>query len=347
MEEVLRYKDRDLKLHKSLSSPDFNNRTVLTNDPWDFVRLWLTREGHTEALFYWNQAREFSQAAKGLSLQSSPLLQYYCFMNASKALLSSKGIAFNPYHGVMEHKITPPPRKKDLVNIAIKIRPRGVLVDLYRYLGETESSLIHTLKDMFFNMPFVHRTYCLTYRDQTDMYIPLTECVYVINTINNEVRLRAKLSKDFVGTKYSRRLPASLIIDSSDSSGFTVKSANFVTVSDIRLSSLDLNLISGLNSEIRKDIQYIAGNNTLWYAKGTVGKGNKLDRTPLVLALASMHRLSEMSRYHPLELTSLLKGDKNWLISEFMTMSPPQFIDQISSEITGYQFLLPNVRTAT
>jgi len=57
-----------------------------------------------------------------------------------------------------------------------------------------------------------------------------------------------------------------------------------------------------------------------------------------------MHRLSEICRYQPLFLDSLLSGQKNWLLSEFIEMSPAQFIDEIASEMTGYQFLIPNVR---
>jgi hypothetical protein len=45
-----------------------------------------------------------------------------------------------------------------------------------------------------------------------------------------------------------------------------------------------------------------------------------------------------------MELASHLSGQKNWLLSEFIQMSPVQFIDEMASEITGYQFLMPNVR---
>jgi hypothetical protein len=59
-----------------------------------------------------------------------------------------------------------------------------------------------------------------------------------------------------------------------------------------------------------------------------------------------MHRLSEICRYQPLQLASLLAGQKNWLISEFIQMSATQFFDEIASEMTGHQFFIPNVRPA-
>jgi hypothetical protein len=48
-----------------------------------------------------------------------------------------------------------------------------------------------------------------------------------------------------------------------------------------------------------------------------------------------------------MELAAFLAGQKNWLLSEFIQMSPPQFIDEIAAELTGYQFMMPNVRPAT
>ncbi|MDF8825025.1 YaaC family protein, partial [Escherichia coli] len=64
-------------------------------------------------------------------------------------------------------------------------------------------------------------------------------------------------------------------------------------------------------------------------------------------SLRAMHRLSELCRYDPLKLRQLLNEKENWIIAEFIQQSPSQFIDAISSEITGHQFLIPNVRSAS
>src|SRR4051812_16421047 len=91
---------RILGPHKAIRSARYDTRTVLTNSPWEFVSLWLKRENSLGALIFWNQAREFHEASSGLTLQSAPLLHYYSFMNATKALLSARGIAFDPNHGI-------------------------------------------------------------------------------------------------------------------------------------------------------------------------------------------------------------------------------------------------------
>ncbi|EON18306.1 hypothetical protein C265_19294 [Cupriavidus sp. GA3-3] len=65
---------------------------------------------------------------------------------------------------------------------------------------------------------------------------------------------------------------------------------------------------------------------------------------PTTLILSAMHRLSEICRYKPSQLQSYLDGQKNWLLSEFVAMAPAQFLDEIASEMTGHQIMIPNVR---
>ena len=79
----------------------------------------------------------------------------------------------------------------------IEIQSKGILPALSAYLGETETQTKHTLRDILFIVPWVHRTYCHTYRSQTDMYVPLKHCSYVVDTGTNLAFLRAQMSDDF------------------------------------------------------------------------------------------------------------------------------------------------------
>ena len=84
----LRLNGREVAPRKAIMSATFGAKTVLTNSPWTFVVLWLKRNKKRDALFYWEQAQQFWQASIGLPIQSAPLLLYYSYMNAAKALLS-------------------------------------------------------------------------------------------------------------------------------------------------------------------------------------------------------------------------------------------------------------------
>jgi YaaC-like Protein len=147
----LRIDGRQLKPHKCIVQPLLGTRTVLTNSPWGFVSLWLKRERKEEALFFWNQARDFHLASTGIALESAPLLHYYTFMNATKALLVAKAVAFEPNHGVRAHNIRHKGERISLSNEGVRILNRGVLPALSGYLGETEPQLVHTLQELLFN----------------------------------------------------------------------------------------------------------------------------------------------------------------------------------------------------
>lgn len=345
--ESIKIKSKVVKLHKSVKSPILTSKNVLTNSPWDFVELWMKKEKHKTALFYWKQAKEFHDASKGLPMQSAPLLHYYSFMNAVKALLSAKAINYNPYHGVRSNNLRANLKSINITNEGVQIMNSGILPSLSTYYGETEVSLTHSLQELLFNLPYIHRSYCLTYPRQTDMYIPIKNSEFVINKDTRKAFFRAWLSKDFSNGHVVKRLPPEFILDLKQNGGYIIRSVAEVPFSTPSRATLndERNLIT-LHNRLRHKLFYINGSQALWYIKSHAAGPRKIARFPATITLAIMHRLSEISRYKPLELRAFLEGKQNWLLSEFIQQSPNQFIDEIASEITGHQFLIPNVRTA-
>jgi hypothetical protein len=271
-------------------------------------------------------------------------------MNAVKALLVANSITLQEHHGVRAKDLRSASKLKRVVlaNEGVKIGQGGILAQLANHLGDAETSTEHTLKDILFNLPFVHRTYCLTFRSQRDLFYALTDCAYVFDDTTGDAYLSARLSRDFADRRYHKRLPASFRHDPADGDVRAVRSIATVAISSPLLrSQADIEQMKALNRRLREDLQYIAGSQTLWYLKGVVGGGARLARSPLTLTLAAMHRLSEICRYRPFELDAFLKGQYNWLLTEFVLMAPDQFLDGIASELTGHQFLLPSVRAAT
>ena len=341
----IKLKGKEIRPHKSVVTPELTARNVLTNSPWDFVDLWMKKEKQKNALFYWNQARVFHNASKGLPTQSAPLLHYYSFMNAVKALLTAKGITFNEYHGITAHNMRNATSKLSLTNEGVKIKQNGVLPSLSAYYGEPESENKFSLQELLFNLPYIHRTYCLTYPSQTDMFIPIKDSEFVVNTVTKEAYFRAMLSKEFSSARVIKRLPASFIEDANQG---VIRSFTKVSFSRPRKpTQADVNNLLGLHNTLRHDLQYINGAQTLWYIKSVASGPKRISKFPTTLTLAAMHKLSELSRYKPLKLDSFLSGQKNWLLSEFIQQAPNQFFDEIASEITGHQLLIPNLRAPT
>lgn len=340
----IRFKGRICKPHKAAISPVMDARTVLTESPWQFVDLWLKRKNKIDARFYWRQAREFYTAALGLSAQASPLPLYYCYLNMAKALLTSRQVAYSQHHGVREKRMRAPTDRVDIANEGVRLMNHGVASSLSQYFNECESSSEHSLKDIFLNLPFIHRTYILTHSRETEVYIPLVNCRFVHDSTLRVAYLRAELSKDYRMGIILQRVPASFIED-PEFPGLCLRSSATVPCNHGgRPSDSDIVQIKALNARLRGDIEYINGSQTLWYLRTKPNAAHIILRRVPTLTLMAMHRLSELCRYRPLELDKHLSSKKNWLIDEFLRMSPIQFVDEMASEITGYQFQTPNVR---
>lgn len=268
-------------------------------------------------------------------------------MNATKALLSAKGVPFAEHHGVRSHNMRGPSSKIALSNEGVRMQQKGIAPALSHYLGEAETVLTHSLEELLFNIPCIHRTFCLTYRNQQDLFIPLVDCRFVFDASLGSGYFSAKLSQDFSGSKFLGRLPPTLIADASSNDRRSIRSQASVPLgSSVVSTANDISSMADLLKSLRPDLNYLAGAQTLWYAKAVVRGPARLKRSPLTCTLLSMHRLSEICRYRPMELASFLSGQKNWLLTEFIRMSPSQFLDEIAAELTGQQFMTPNVRPA-
>lgn len=342
--EPVKIRSRVLRPHKAVHGAQFEMRTVLTTDPFNYVDLWLRRQHKDDALFYWRQARAFYRAAIGLPIEASPLVLYYCFMNAAKALLSAKGVTFDERHGVRAHRMRAPNSKIVLSNEGIRLQNRGIVPALSNYLAETATATVHSLEDVLYNIVCIHRTYCLSYPRKPEIFLPLREAEFVRESTNGEVRLRALAVSDIDWGRFRRALPASFHPLPSNEHG--VISARYVRwATNQNPTPTELDDLRTLHEALRSHLHYINANQTLWYLK-TNGAG-RIDRRSMTLTLAAMHRLSEICRYRPSELRSLLNGQKNWLLDQFLSMTPTQYLDEIACEITQHLIMIPNVRAPT
>jgi YaaC-like Protein len=264
-----------------------------------------------------------------------------------KALLVAKGANFDESHGVSAYPKVVSGVKRTFAGEGIKIHTKGVLPSLSAYYCEAEASNTHTLQELFFNMAFIHRTYCLTYSSQKEMFLPLADCGFVYDTQTKEVFFKADIEKNIPFNPAVKKLPATFLAAPAVGPRAIRSVAKLTWRKPGKPTATNTHELIEFNKTLRQELHYINGVQTLWYLKTPTGGPRRLKRQLPTLILAAMHRLSEICRYHPLQLESLLAGQKNWLLSEFIQMSANQFIDEIASEMTGYQFLVPNVRAAS
>lgn len=339
----IKHNSKSIKMHKAIVSPNFNEKTVLVRNHWNYVEMWLQKEKQTDALMYWKQAENFYQASLSIPDTASPLTIYYTFLNATKALLKMKGIFFAESHGasgVMQ------PGNTNLKNELITFHGNGILSSLCKYFNESCSAEQYSLKDLLYNLPFIHRSFNLTFpTGYPEIYIPIINPHFVIKENSNEAWLCAELPNKYRNQHTLNKISSiGFEREQSNDGKFIIRTKRrFKWYKSGKSKSNNISELINFHSKLRKKIQYIYGSNTLWYIKRS-GQLNCIDRHPLTIMFASMHRLSELARYQPTILHRHFELKQNWLLSEFIKGSLMEFIDQIACEITNQNLMQPAVR---
>lgn len=342
---TVKISSKEILLKRAILKPNFSNKTVLTDSTWRYVEIFLKEKKSEEALFYWEQAFNFYKATKDLSLISAPLTTYYAFLNATKALLTYKNVGFDLKHGVSGQRTN---GHYTLQNEIVKLKPKGIASSLCTYLKEPIPSIgvEYTLKDIIYNLQFIHRSFCLTY-STTEIFIPIINPRFVFDRSRGKAWFEAQLEEEHSKNSTLKKLIGFGIDDKYDNSRqYTIrrnKTFDWLAPRNKPTDS-DLLQLNNYHVKIRNQLRYIYSPTSLWYIKRKDIKTGMINRGTLPLAFIAMHRLSELARYEPQTLKKHLEKKHSWLLSEFITKSIYQFIDQISSEITGDDFRLTGFR---
>lgn len=348
---ILKIGNRPIKLMKAHSNPDFKCRTVLSNSTYEYVELWLRNQKgpkFQEALFYWKQSRHFYRASLDLPIDAKPLTSYYSIMNAAKALLVIQGISvINIGHGVSSSRqyITGNIRKDK-----ITFGATGVLCGLSRILEEAVDKRDYTVYDLLYNLPCVHRTFTITNRDATELFVPINNISFAltnnVDVTRREVYIRFGVDNSYDTPMTRRYLPAKVKFaqpPNNELPYYRIKKQfkwNIHNSMDKRLKDLNK-----YHKGARKVFYYIHGSQMLWYIKKNLPQNEHLiDRHSMTIIYGVMHWLSEQVRYSPNIFNKLMKSKQNWLIQEFIDLGLSQFIDEISSEITGANIMCTGYR---
>ena len=194
-------------MHKGVVRPGFGELHVLSNDPWQYVELSLKRSKSKDALAFWMQARRFCEASFELSTEAAPLTLYYSFLNAVKALLSHKKVEHADRHGVVGGR--PENARSTLSNEIVKFQSGGILPALCKYFNETSISTEYNLKEIFWNIPYIHRAFCLSFTSSAELFIPLERACYVKHDKTREAWFQAEIAPRYSDGRTLSRIPKS------------------------------------------------------------------------------------------------------------------------------------------
>ncbi|MEZ5557989.1 MAG: YaaC family protein [Pseudomonadales bacterium] len=324
--------------------PNFASKTVLVTDTWDYVAMWLKRNKKGgDAYFYWQQAKSFFDASSSLPKESSPLTSYYCFLNATKAFLAAHGRHIPNMHGAKGWSVG----KAALSNEKVRFYQDGVLSELCRALGETSNGDEYTLGALLYNLPYIHRAYSLTYTSAPELFTPISRPHYVRKSGSTEGWFSAVVTDTRYATGHTtNKLPITFERDEAKANFVIRRRSRFKWEQGKSKKEANLRRLRSYHRNVRKHVAYIHGPQTLWYIKRRDNVRDFIPRCPLTLTFAAMHRLSELCRYTPTRLARHFECGHNWLLSEFIATAPQQFMDEISSAITGQDFMIPGRRAS-
>lgn len=371
----IQHKNHALKMTKPYSAQDFTKHTVLTDNLFTYVSFFF--DTHPKSMkykddslkkkfgnpsqynykFYWKQAETFYHSAKSIALEASPVAAYYCILNAVKAYLSYRLEFVDDFvlefgmHGIAEDNEDV---GENLGTIGISHKQSGVFPLFAKTLDEDfekkwscGKNNSKTVKDIFYNLAFIHRAYTMTYSTKNktveELFVPLAcgkepeyhrgsdgKAYLLVELDKSYFSLTAtKIPKDIVDT-----IPSSFAV--CEINPFALRSVDGAKRNQGSISSE----IKGLNLNYRKYFHYIHSNQKLWFVKRTESKETGvINLSSMTLIMAAMHRISEIARYKPEQLNRLLQSKENWLLHEFISHALDQFVDEIACEITHQEIM--------
>ncbi|MEB4872116.1 YaaC family protein [Priestia megaterium] len=343
--EIIKISNKDLTLHKAISSAEFGSKTVLVDSPWDYTEMWLKRNRKEDAVFYWNQARDFFEAAKSLPLTSAPLPIFYAFMNGVKALLTVKGkdMSINLSHGIgrINEEVTERLLQNERMKFFHSRNGNRLDVGLFGLLAEYLNDSfrhkeIHSLKELLYNLPYIHRAYSLTFPMENELFIPIKKPRWQVDGKCQSAQFVAEVDPRYATPYHLNSLNKQFSWD-NDGGDTIIKSCFLLELN--KNKEKEMQNLKKFHNQIRKHTFYILGAQRLWYIKKDTG----IPMTSISITYAAMHKLSELVRYNPIFLHEHLNSEHNWLITEFIRNAPYQFFDEIACELTGEEFMMPGI----
>ncbi len=244
---------------------------------------------------------------------------------------------FSDQHGVSGFTIG---GQTSLSNEKVKFKNGGILPALCLHLGETSNGEIYSLKDLLYNLPNIHRAFDLTYSSVPELFIPISKPKIVRSMTTHKSWFCVELTDKFATQHTINKLPTGFERERSVQDEWIIRARRRFDWRPNQRSA-SLNRYKNYHKKLRKDLYYINGTSRLWYIKRGGNMSGIIPRSSMTITFAAMHKLSEMARYTPDKLSRHFDCQHNWLLSEFITSAPAQFIDEISSELTGHEFMVP------
>lgn len=308
-----------------------NSKKLIISDIWSFWDYIIKKANYEREFMHslLEQAKNFYIAAENSPIKSRPLLYYYSFLNLAKAAinLESNYGRVNYMHGLGEN------HQNRFAQSTIKISPilphtKNVSAELIKCLDGLTLTLGTNInvKDYLTHCVGVHRAYSEIYNIDEHFY-----------RIEN-----GKIFKN--GKKYifkSKLFATSNEIPDIQARGYNIilEDEEYYWQEEIDTGSYNTtrNSYFLLSKHLR--------NKGMWYFISNDGYTIYISKHPSnrhsieTIIYNTMFFLGSITRYHPYMFERIFSDKEQWLMSEFLTTQPKQFLYLLTAKILGQNVL--------
>ena len=325
--------------------------TLVSSDPWSCLQSYVhqTVSGAKKnlAITFLEQSQDFFNAAiSAPRLGSKPLLYYYSFMNLTKAFLTCRTTLDLKLsmHGIKE---TDNIRKKLTINSQeVKINDSSYKsrTQIYReFMNEcgfpppSKPSPVKVI-DLLEQIVGIHRITSHTLK-KSKQYFPINDISFECDSASKEAWISFYVSRGEISIASANDVRKNMIsFDEveSDIDGYRRYESKPMkyTKSPIQvLRKLVLSTWKDIWSELRP------GHYKFWISS----INHKKRLAQLASGYQAMFYFGSLSRYRPDDFYKLAEGKHGWMIQEFISTQPLQFVYFLGSGIIEAEMVVPEL----
>ncbi|MCK8523879.1 YaaC family protein [Aquimarina sp. D1M17] len=309
-----------------------HERKLIISDVWAFWD-YVIKKKNTDKKFLLSlleQAKNFYNAAENAPLNTKPLLFYYSFLNLAKIVLNLEynyGQHINYLHGISERNNNTF-HKSGVTLQPIETSKIKVASELYRlFNGVTiETNTTINLKNLLSHCVGIHRAYSEIYR-KNEAFCKLSKTEYFKN--GKEIGIKAKIQCDGRDISSLKKL------------GYNIEKIDGIPY---LIETLQTDRYSPAREDYYMLSQQIL-NKGIWYYVGDSGYNmyvskQKQHRYPTEMIIyCTIFYLGSITRYRPNLFKEIFNDMEQWLMSEFLTTQPKQFLYLTTAKMLGQKVL--------
>lgn len=310
-----------------------NSKKLIISDIWSFWDYVIKKKNFNRPFMnsLLEQAKNFYEAAENSPLKSKPLLYYYSFLNLAKLMINiDKQYGSNNLkymHGVKEvhnnkfsdSEITIQQKKNFIKNVSVELLE---IFDDQTFNTDTTIKV----KDLLAHCVGIHRAYGEIY-SLSETFFKLDRFMLYkrgkILGVKSKIQCSSKDSQALKNIGYN-------VIENED--GFywneeITRISNNITRSDYATLAKKMNDLG------------------IWYFIGDNGYTSYLSSNPNcrykpeIIIYNTMFYLGSITRYHPYMFDKIFSDKEQWMMSEFLTTQPKQFLYLATAKTLGQNVL--------